>query len=307
MHPLRDTILWASGNATLRTQLPRLWFVRKTVEKFMPGPEADDALAAAQRLQADGIPTTFTVLGENVTDLSQATAATAEYLRLLDRIEALAVDSEVSVKLTQLGFDLDPDHTAMQVTRLAERSKPLGKTVWIDIESTGYVDGTLDLYERLLDDGHDVGLCIQAYLKRTWDDVQRLLPHRPSIRLVKGAYKEPPEHVFGDGRLIDEAYLRLATHLVNDPDGRVRRTVLGTARHRARRPDRAGAGRGREGIVSSSRCCYGIRSDDQLRYARDGYSIRTLISYGDYWYPWFMRRIAEKPVTNSLLALRNLV
>jgi proline dehydrogenase len=306
MQPLRDTILWASGNATLRSQLPRLWFVRKTVEKFMPGPEADDALAAAQRLGADGLATTFTVLGENVTDLSQATAATAEYLRLLDRIAELGVDSEVSVKLTQLGFDLDPEHTAMQVSRLAERSKPLGRTVWIDIESTGYVDGTLDLYEGLLKDGHDVGLCIQAYLKRTWDDIQRLLPHRPSIRLVKGAYKEPPELVFGDKRLIDEAYLRLATHLVNDPEGRVRRTVLGT--HDTGLVDRIERALG-EGAKDRFELAmlYGIRSDDQLRYARDGYAIRTLISYGDYWYPWFMRRIAEKPVTNSLLALRNLV
>jgi proline dehydrogenase len=306
MQPLRDTILWASGNATLRTQLPRLWFVRKTVEKFMPGPEADDALAAAQRLGADGLATTFTVLGENVTDLSQATAATAEYLRLLDRIAELGVDSEVSVKLTQLGFDLDPEHTAMQVSRLAERSKALGRTVWIDIESTGYVDGTLDLYEGLLKDGHDVGLCIQAYLKRTWDDIQRLLPHRPSIRLVKGAYRESPELVFGDKRLIDEAYLRLATHLVNDPEGRVRRTVLGT--HDTELVDRIERALG-DGARDRFELAmlYGIRSDDQLRYARDGYTIRTLISYGDYWYPWFMRRIAEKPVTNSLLALRNLV
>ena len=306
MHPLRDTILWASGNPTLRERLPRLWFVRKTVDRFMPGEDAEAALAAAQRLGSDGIPTTFTVLGENVTDLSQATAATAEYLRLLDRIEALGVDSEVSVKLTQLGFDLDPEHTAMQVTRLAERSKALGRTVWIDIESTGYVDGTLDLYEGLLKDGHDVGLCIQAYLKRTWDDVQRLLPHRPSIRLVKGAYKEAPEHVFTDALLIDEAYLRLATHLANDPEGRVRRTVLGT--HDVELVDRIERALG-DGAKDRFELAmlYGIRTEDQFRYARDGYAIRTLISYGDYWYPWFMRRIAEKPVSNSLLALRNLV
>lgn len=306
MHPLRDTLLWASGNATLRERLPRLWFVRKTVEKFMPGENAEDALAAAQRLGADGLATTFTVLGENVTDLSQATSATAEYLRLLDRIDALGVDSEVSVKLTQLGFDLDPEHTAMQVARLAERSKALGKTVWIDIESTGYVDGTLGLYEGLLDDGHDVGLCLQAYLRRTWDDVQRLLPHRPSIRLVKGAYKETPDHVFTDKRLIDEAYLRLATHLVNDPEGRVRRAVFGTH-------DTELVGRIERALGDDAKdrfelaMLYGIRSDDQFRYVREGYTIRTLISYGDYWYPWFMRRIAEKPVTNSLLAIRNLI
>ena len=116
----------------------------------------------------------------------------------------------------------------MQVQRLAERSAALGRTVWIDIESVGYVDDTIEIYENLLVDGHDVGLCLQAYLRRTWDDVQRLLPHRPSIRLVKGAYKESPLHVFTERRVIDEAYLRLAVHLASDRDGRVRRTVLGT-------------------------------------------------------------------------------
>jgi proline dehydrogenase len=306
MHPLRDTILWASGNATLRERLPRYRFVRATVKRFMPGEDAEDALAAAQRLGADGLPVTFTVLGENVTDLSQATAATGAYLRLLDRIDELGVDGEVSVKLTQLGFDLDPEHTAMQVARLAERSSTLGRTVWIDIESTRYVDGTLDLYEGVIKDGHDVGLCLQAYLRRTWDDVQRLLPHRPSIRLVKGAYKEPPEHVFTDRRLIDEAFLRLATHLATDPDDRVRRTVLGTHDTALiERVERAVGADAKDRFELAM--LYGIRSADQLAFAKAGWRIRTLISFGDYWYPWFMRRIAEKPVTNSLLVLRNLV
>ena len=306
MDPLRGTILWASGNATLREHLPRFRFVRSTVERFMPGEDAEDALAAARRLASDGLGTTFTMLGENVTDLGQATAAAAAYLRLLDRIEDLGLDTEVSVKLTQLGLDLDPEHTRMQVVRLAERSALLGRTIWIDMESTGYVEATVDLYEGLLKDGHDVGLCMQAYLKRTWDDVQRLLPHGPSIRLVKGAYRESSDAVFTDRRVIDEAYLRLATHLATDPEGRVRRTVLGTHDMDlvARIEGAVGAGaRDRVEIAM----LYGIRVEDQLRLARDGYAVRTLISYGDHWYPWFMRRIAEKPVPNILLALRNLL
>ena len=174
------------------------------------------------------------------------------------------------------------------------------------MESTGYVEATVDLYEGLLKDGHDVGLCMQAYLKRTWDDVQRLLPHGPSIRLVKGAYRESSDAVFTDRRVIDEAYLRLATHLATDPEGRVRRTVLGTHDMDlvARIEGAVGAGaRDRVEIAM----LYGIRVEDQLRLARDGYAVRTLISYGDHWYPWFMRRIAEKPVPNTLLALRNLL
>ena len=306
MDPLRETILWASGNATLREHLPRFRFVRSTVEKFMPGEDAEDALAAAQRLASDGLGATFTALGENVTDLGQATAATAEYLRLLDRVDELAVDGEVSVKLTQLGFDLDPEHTRMQVVRLAERSAALGRTLWIDMESTAYVEATVALYEGLLKDGHDVGLCMQAYLKRTWGDVQRLLPHRPSIRLVKGAYRESPELAFTDKHVIDEAYLRIVTHLANDKATRMRRTVLGT--HDTELVARiqqvlGGAAKDRVEIAM----LYGIRADDQRRLAEEGYTVRTLISYGDHWYPWFMRRIAEKPVPNTLLALRNLL
>jgi proline dehydrogenase len=306
MNPVRAAILWASESEQLRTRLPRLRFVQRTVARFMPGEDAEAAVAAAKTLATDGIPSTFTVLGENVDDLAQATAATAEYLRLLDRIDEIGVDAEVSVKLTQLGFDLDPQHTHMQVSRLAERSKALGRTLWIDMESVGYVDGTLDLYERLLVDGHDVGLCMQAYLRRTWEDVQRLLPHHPSIRLVKGAYREPHEHVFTDRRVIDEAFVRLSLHLAGDRDGRVRRTVLGT--HDMSMIDRVEAGLG-PGARSRFEVAmlYGIRADDQLRLARAGYTLRTLISFGDHWYPWFMRRLAEKPVENTFLALRNLL
>ena len=306
MNPVKDALLWASDNPKLAATLPRLRFVERTVARFMPGPTADEAIRAAAGLAAQGVPTSFTVLGEHVTDLAQATAATGEYLRLLDRIDETGLDAEVSVKLTQLGYDLDLDHTRMQVQRLAERSAELGRTVWIDMESVGYVDGTLDIYEGLLVDGHDVGLCMQAYLRRTWDDLQRLLPNRPSIRLVKGAYRESPEHVFTDRGVIDEAYLRLAMHMAGDPQGRVRRIVLGT--HDVPMVERVEHGLGAQGRDRFEiAMLFGIRTDDQLRLARDGYAIRTLISFGDHWYPWFMRRLAEKPVENTLLALRNLV
>ena len=306
MNPVKDALLWASDNPKLAATLPRWRFVERTVARFMPGPTADEAIRAAAGLAAQGVPTSFTVLGEHVTDLAQATAATGEYLRLLDRIDETGLDAEVSVKLTQLGYDLDLDHTRMQVQRLAERSAELGRTVWIDMESFGYVDGTLDIYEGLLVDGHDVGLCMQAYLRRTWDDLQRLLPNRPSIRLVKGAYRESPEHVFTDRGVIDEAYLRLAMHMAGDPQGRVRRTVLGT--HDVPMVERVEHGLGAQGRDRFEiAMLFGIRTDDQLRLARDGYAIRTLISFGDHWYPWFMRRLAEKPVENTLLALRNLV
>src|SRR5439155_16255172 len=139
MDPLRGGLLWASGNATLREHLPRFRAVRKTVERFMPGEDAEAALAAAQRLAAERIPATFTLLGENVDDLTKATAAAGEYQRLLDRIERLQLDAEISVKLTQLGFDLDRDATLVHMQRLADRAADMGRTVWIDMESAAYV------------------------------------------------------------------------------------------------------------------------------------------------------------------------
>lgn len=272
----------------------------------MPGEAAEDAIAAAKGLAAEGIPATFTSLGEKVADLGQATVAGGEYLRLLDRIDALGIDAEISVKLTQLGYDLDREHAGMQVRRLAERSGMLDRTTWIDMESVGYVEGTIDLYEDLLRDGFDVGLCLQAYLRRTWDDVQRLLPLRPAVRLVKGAYKESAQHVFTDRRVIDEAYVRLALHLADDPERRVRRTVLGTHDLSiVQRVERALGADARSRFEVAM--LFGIRADDQRRLAREGYAIRTLVSYGDHWYPWFMRRLAEKPLENSMLALRNLL
>ena len=299
MDPLRGTLLWASGNAVLREHLPRFRAVRRTVERFMPGETADDGLSAAERLAADGLPATFTVLGENVDDMSQATAAAGEYLRLLDRIDALGLDAEVSVKLTQLGFDREPDATMVHMERLADRSAEMGRTVWIDMESSEYVDGTIELYAALLARSPNTGLCLQAYLHRTWDDVQKLAPLGPTVRLVKGAYREPKDVAFQDKRVIDESYFRLATHLTTS----ARRLALGTHDTNLVARIEANVPGGRKAFEVAM--LYGIRSDEQRRLARDGFSVRTLIAYGPYWYPWFMRRIAEKPVANTLLALRN--
>ncbi len=302
MDPFRAGLLWASENAALREHLPRYRFVRATVDRFMPGEDAEDALTAAQRLaHEDGIPATFTRLGENTTELSQAAEAAGDYLRLLDRIEELGLDAEISVKLTQLGYDQDPNVTATHVERLVDRSAELGRTCWIDMESSGYVDGTIDLYERELLRNPNVGLCLQAYLRRTYDDIQRLLPAGPTIRLVKGAYREPKDLVFTSKTTIDESYLRLAQHLVK---GGARRVVLGS--HDTdligRIDDALG---GHDGFEVAM--LYGIHTDAQRRLTEQGFMVRTLISYGPSWYPWFMRRIAEKPAKNTLLALRNLV
>lgn len=302
MNPVKAALLWASEDPTLGRRLPRTRFLTRAVSRFMPGETAQEAIDAAQRLAGSaGIPATFTRLGEHTTELSQAADAAREYLRLLDRIEELGLDAEISVKLTQLGLDQDPGVTATHMSRLVDRSEQLGRTCWIDMESTAHVAATVDLYERELRRSPHVGLCLQAYLRRTYDDVCRLLPAEPSIRLVKGAYREPRELAFASKAAIDESFARLASHLVH---GRARRLALGS--HDTDLIARVSADLGGHEAFEVA-MLYGIRSDEQRRLADEGYRVRTLISYGPSWYPWFMRRMAEKPVANTWLALRNLV
>ena len=220
-----------------------------------------------------------------------------------DRIVSEGLDTEVSVKPSHLGLDLDPDAAMANLEELATVAAEHDNWLWLDMESAPYVDPTLDLYRKLRAGHQNVGIALQAYLKRTADDVDSLMPLDPTIRLVKGAYREPREIVFGSREVIDEAYRRLAL-LILARKGPVGRLALGTHDLALVRQIRSDA-HGREGF--EVHMLYGIRSADQLRMAADGYRVRTLISYGTHWYPWYMRRIAEKPVENTLLALRNLV
>jgi proline dehydrogenase len=245
----------------------------------------------------------FTVLGENVTNLDATRLVVEDYRAVYDRISTEGLDTEISVKPSHLGVDLDPDATMTNLEELAATAAEHDNWLWLDMESAPYVDPTLDLYRKLRAGHPNVGIALQAYLKRTADDLDSLMPLDPTIRLVKGAYREPREIVFGSREVIDEAYRRLAL-LILARKGPVGRLALGTHDVDLVRQIRSDA-HGREGF--EVHMLYGIRSADQVRMAADGYRIRTLISYGTHWYPWYMRRIAEKPIENSLLALRNLV
>ena len=299
----RNVVLWAAHNHWLREHLPRYRFVRASVRRFMPGETTDEAIAAAKRLSGQGLPTMFTLLGENVTHLDASRRVVDDYRSTYDRIVSEALDTEISVKPSHLGLDLDPDAAMANLEELATVAAEHDNWLWLDMESAEYVDPTLDLYRKLRAGHPNVGIALQAYLKRTADDVDSLMPLDPTIRLVKGAYREPREIVFGSREVIDEAYRRLAL-LILARKGPVGRLALGTHDLDLVRQIRSDA-HGREGF--EVHMLYGIRSADQLRLSADGYQVRTLISYGSHWYPWYMRRIAEKPVENTLLAFRNLV
>jgi proline dehydrogenase len=303
MDPARNVVLWAADNRWLRERLPRYRFVRRAVRRFMPGEALDDAIAAALRLRDRGMPTMFTALGENVTELADARRVVGEYRDAFDRVAAAGLDTEMSVKPSHLGLDLDPETALANLDELAAKAAESDNWLWLDMESAPYVDGTLELYRKLRAGHPNVGVCLQAYLKRTADDVDALMPLDPTIRLVKGAYREPREIVFGSREVIDEAYRRLAL-LILARKGPVGRLALGTHDVGLVRQIEADIGR-RD--VFEVHMLFGIRQAELFRMAGEGHTTRSLISYGTHWYPWFMRRIAEKPVENILLALRNLV
>ena len=303
MEPARNLALWAADNRWLREHLVRYRFVRRSVRRFMPGETLVDAIAAAIALRERGLPTMFTALGENVTERADARRVVEEYRVSYERVAEARLDTEFSVKPTHLGLDLDPEVALANLEELAAKAAETENWLWLDMESSAYVAGTIELYRKLRAGHPNVGICLQAYLKRTADDLDSLMPLDPTIRLVKGAYREPRELVFGSREVIDEAYRRLAL-LILARKGPVGRLALGTHDVGLVRQIEVDAG-GHEGF--EVHMLYGIRQADLLRLATEGHRARSLISFGTHWYPWFMRRIAEKPVENTLLALRNLV
>jgi proline dehydrogenase len=298
----RNAILWAADNPWLREHLPRFRFVRRTVARFMPGETLDAALGAAARLANDGLPTIVTELGENVTTRKEAEDVADHYIDAYATIADRGLDTEISVKPTHLGLDLDPDLAAENVERVAYGAEQRGSWLWLDMESSRSVQPTIDLFRKVRATRPNTGICLQAYLRRTPVDINDLMPDA-SIRLVKGAYREHENLLVGDRQAIDESYRRLALRIL-EVKGPSERLVLGTHDVNLVSLIEPGAGSRDEFEIAM---LYGIRSSDQVRLAGEGYTVRTLISYGTHWYPWFMRRIAEKPLENILLALRNLV
>ena len=260
---LRKVLLWCARNAWMREHLPNLPFMQRAVRRFMPGDGIVDALGAAVDLQVLGIGTMYTKLGENITELSQAQAVEDHYLELLERIKTAEIDGEISVKPTQLGLDVDEDACFAHLRTLAAAAEAQGSYLWIDMEDSSYVDRTLDIYQRLRASHPRTGICLQAYLRRTAKDVERLLPLNPAIRLVKGAYDEPKALAFKAKREVDANYLGIAVTLLRETRTRPLRVGLGHARRGAREPDRVArrGGRDREGRV---------RGPDAVRHPGQG-------------------------------------
>lgn len=305
---MRNVLLAASTNAWLRDRATKTAFVRRSVRKFMPGERMEDGIEAARDLQRQGINTILTSLGENLTRAEEAEEVTLHYLDAFDRAAAAGIDAQISVKPTQLGLDLDRGLCERNLNRLLERADERGNYLWIDMEYSRYVDPTLALYRRARAKSHRVGVAIQAYLRRTEKDVEALLPLGPAIRMVKGAYLEPPDVAFPKKSDVDENFYRMCVRLLSS-EAQQAGTLLHIATHDGALIDRLSAHAAQHQVPTSSyefAMLYGIAVGQQKRLAAQGTRLRVLVSYGEYWFPWYMRRLAERPA-NVWFVVKNLV
>jgi proline dehydrogenase len=289
---LKATLLKAAASPTLKRQVTSNPVAWRVARRFIAGDRLDDAERTIRELNRAGMSVALDHLGENTEAQSQARGATAAYLAALDRIQDAGLDANISIKLTALGLDLATDLAAEEAAKVAARGKEVGAMVGVDMESAAYVDRTLDLVASLQESYDDVGVCLQSYLHRTPADLERLNGLGIPVRLVKGAYREPPEDALQHKAEVDAAYERLLDALIRDnaypmvathDERLVALTKSLVARH------------GRDRSTFEFQMLHGVRRDLQAQVVAEGYRLRVYVPYGDQWYPYLMRRLAERP------------
>lgn len=304
---MRRLLLALASQGRIGTVMDRVPLTRRFVRRFVAGREAGDALAVIAGLDRRGLSSAVTCLGENVWAPADAARATETYLGLLDAIGREKLRTTPSLKLTHLGLDLDERLCLANLTRIVERAREVGTQVWIDMESSRYTDRTLDLYARLRPAHPHLGCVVQAYLRRTPADVERLVELGATVRLCKGAYHEPPARAFPDKRDVDTSYARLAERLLA-ADAQARGVYPGFATHDERLQRHIGRLAAERRIAADRfeiQMLYGIRHDLHATLQAAGVGLRVLVPFGEDWYGYFMRRLAERPA-NLLFLLRNL-
>jgi proline dehydrogenase len=323
----RRAIVAASQSVWLREHAMRWKFVRRASKRFLPGERAEDALAAATELAALGISAMPSRVGENITDVAEANAVAEHYVGVLAQMRAANLPASLSIKPTQLGLDLDAEICYRNLVRILDaanlispsraatfdtenkRTAPLQNPgiIWIDMESSAYTDRTLELFRRVRATHANVGICLQAYLRRTPADLESLLPLGAAIRLVKGAYAESADVAFPAKSDVDDAFFVLAQRMfAADSIAAGNRPAL--ASHDSRMIARIIEVSQVENVPQSRfefQMLYGIQRELQKQLARDGFAVSVLISYGTYWFPWYMRRLAERPA-NVWFVVRSL-
>ncbi len=307
MSVMRKTLLWASTNAWIRENAMRTGFVRRSVSKFMPGERIEDAVEAAKALKPARINTILTRLGENIAHIKEADEVCEHYLKVIDLITAAGIDSQISVKPTQLGYDQDPEVCVKHCLRLIDRCEQTKTFFWLDMESSPYVDGTIALFKRLRQRTPNIGIAIQAYLFRTEKDIEELVALGSAIRMVKGAYLEPVEVAFPQKSDVDENYFKICARLLQE-DAFKPGALLHIATHDIGLQERLLKVIAERKVASDRyefAMLFGIQTARQQQLAANGIRTRCLISYGEYWFPWYMRRLAERPA-NVGFVIRNM-
>jgi proline dehydrogenase len=300
---LRSSLLFLSQRRGLRHWMETSPAAQRLTSRFIAGNTLQQELAVCQGLNGEGILATLDHLGESVTSLAEAERSRDAYLSALDQIAALALKATVSVKLTQIGLDFSEEQCHANIERLVERAKAIGSVVEIDMESSVYVDRTLALVTNLHAKHGSVRAVIQAYLYRSESDIENLSKLSIPVRLCKGAYKEPSDLAFPDKNDVDNNYVRLMTRLLDhgaypaiaSHDEKIIQRALQYVKERNIAPDRF-----------EFQMLYGINRDLQKRLVEAGHRLRLYVPYGDAWYPYFMRRLAERPANVVFLA-RNLL
>lgn len=295
---LRATLLTLSRRRWLGRLATRLPLSRQVVGRFIAGQTLDEALDVLEAVHATGLLTTVDVLGEAVTSAELARAAADRYVVTLDALRARGLDANVSLKLSQMGLDVDPSLCRQSVARIFARAAETGAFVRIDMEDHTKVDATLALWRDLRPINPNSGVVIQSMLRRSEDDIDRLIAERARVRLCKGAYQEPPSVAFQDKAEVDASYARLMERLLNEGeypalathDVRLIQAAVEIAR-------RAGIGRDR----FEFQMLYGVRRDLQQQLIDAGYRVRLYVPYGGEWYPYYMRRLAERPANVAFI------
>lgn len=299
---LRQVLLWLANRSIYRTLMLRSAAARKLSMRFVAGEMIEQGLAAARALNEQGFSVSLDYLGENVTNAREADAARDVYIRILNDIERLTLNANVSVKLTQLGLDLSVPACESRLNTVVAAAARHRNFVRVDMESSAYTERTLDVVRRVHATLENVGAVIQSYLYRSEKDAEQLLADRIRIRLCKGAYNEPPEVAFPEKADVDANYVRLMQKLL--PSG----IYHGVATHdpkmiAATREFAAARGISRDAF--EFQMLYGVRRDLQSALLRDGYRVRIYMPFGSQWLPYLTRRLAERPA-NIMFFVRSL-
>ncbi|MDQ3473632.1 MAG: proline dehydrogenase family protein [Acidobacteriota bacterium] len=301
----RSALIYLSQKEGLKDFAARFRLFKKLTTRFVAGETIDEAVGAIRELNAEGCSASFDHLNESVANAREADAEVQEYLRILEQIDKTGINSNVSIKLTQFGLELDPELAYRKARVVVAEAARRGHFVRVDMESSAVTQVTIDIFKRLRAEFglNDVGIVLQSYLRRSYDDAVDLLKLPARIRICKGAYNEPPEVAFPDKHDTDSNYVQVMQLLLKSG------IYHGIATHDPKMIEATIAFMQREGIAKPAfefQMLYGVRRDLQHKLAREGYNMRVYVPYGKHWYPYFMRRLAERPA-NIWFVLKNLL